>query len=771
MVLLKGLAAIISLASIATCSPLDSEASSGALGLASAPGLPAIAAVAPIDHALEPANLPHMPADLATGQLAPHSQKGGNHNGETGIEKMGSHKGIEAGRNGHSHAKHQYFDPGQNRLSPLTSEEKTLAPAPKLAIREVIERGIANIGARSDPPAQSFIQALGNMFSGLGKDKSKRDAPPALPAPPGPALGAVNASTPPNNPNPAAGVPPPSQDNTPTPPAPAVPAPVPAEAVVSPPAPQSPPGSPPSAGLPPSPPPADPNSAPASLAAASPPVADLSPAADIPAPPATPVDAVAPPAAQPPLASNANSPSNPPAAPPAVDTGASPSPLDSTAPHDFKSVPASPGAVAQDGHMGQFGPQSGLLGAQQHHTYRNGAPSAGSHLNSGNRMSGGPTGHHRQHHQGMNPYGRPLPAINHHMPQAVPSDFQASLMVAPRDEASMTGSSQQITAQRHYYLNRRNIDFTPLPQTRRSLQARNRVYYRRDESSASAGASDEPAEKKTGASEAATDDKPVKSDDTAESTPAAKAETADSSAESKSKKKTDTKSAEKTADIKAADKSKDDTVEKAADLKASEKSKAETADEPTDDQPQDGKSTDDKPVSKPDATKSSTDPKNAARKGKHLGSMPTDLDSSFSMGGAEDAPPKKHDHHAPKPHNKGSKSHHSAHPHSKGRKPKAKAPAYKPRPKGHRTRPTSKKPSLSEHHSSRFNPHHKMIPQIARRYDLQARNAAAEADAWVDAHAKYLGERDVYTGYYAKRGADAYPYPEAWACSDPSACN
>ncbi|MCJ1383832.1 hypothetical protein MMC17_006946 [Xylographa soralifera] len=512
MVLLKGLAAIVSLASIATCSPLDSEVSSGAVGVPPALGLPAIPAVAPLDHALGSGKLPHMPADLATGQLAPHPQQSKNHNGQVAIEKLDGHKGIETSRNVHD-------------LSLFTTEEKTLAPAPapKLAIREVIERGIANIGARSDPPAQSFIQALGNMFSELGKDKGKRDAPPALPAPPGPNPGAVNASILPNDPDPAAGIPPPSQNSSPTSPAPAIPAPAPA-------------------------------------------------------------------------------------------------------------------------------------GAQS------------------------------------------------------------------------------------------------------------RVYSRRGESSASAGASDDPAGKKASASDTSADDKLVKSDDTVDSTPAAQADIAESSAESKPKEKPDTESAEKRVKSKDTDRSKDNTAEKTADSKASKKSKAITADLPADE-----KSTDDKPASKSDATKPSAEAKAAAKDDKNMGSMPAGLDSSFAMSGAKDLTPKKHDHHAPKAHKKSGKSHHSSHGHSKSKKTKAKAPAYKPRPNGQRRKPKSRKPSVSDHHSSHFNLHHKMIPQIARRHELQLRNADAEADAWADAYANYLNKRNVYAEFFAKR--EAYTYPEPWACSDPSGCN
>ncbi|MCJ1435608.1 hypothetical protein MMC27_004982 [Xylographa pallens] len=768
MVLLKGLAAIFSIASIAISSPLDLEASPGALGVAPALGLPAIPAVAPLDHALEPGNLPHMPADLATGQLAPHSQKSENHNGQVATEKLGSHKGIEAGHNVHSHAKHQHFALGQNKLLPPTTEEKALAPPPppKLSIREVIERGFSNIGARSDPPAQSFIQALGNMFSGLGKDKSKRDAPPALPAPPGSALGAMNVSSPPNSPDPAAGVLPLSQGNSPTPPTPALPAPAPVEAAVPPPAPQSGSGpapqsgsgNPPPAGSPP--PPTNPNSAPANPIALSPSSIGSHLSENPPAPPATPADAAAPSAVQAPPASNANPPSNLSAASSAINTGAFSSLLDSTAPHDFKPVPASPGVVAQDGHMGQFDPQSGLLGAQKRPAYRHGANiewahSMGSHLAGGPKNFGHRASHHRQHHQGMNHYGTHLSPTDYRMPQGVPFDFQASLMPGPPAGPSMTGSGQQLAVQSRYYRKRRNLDFTPLPRTRRSLHARNRVYFRRAESSTSAGPSDEPVEEKASASEATADDKPVKPDDTTDSTPAVKAETADS----KPKEKPDTETAGKTVNSKVSDKSKDDTAEKAADSKASVKSKASTADEPADD----------KPASKSDAIETSTKSKAAAEAGKHMGSMPAGLDSSFAMGGAEDATPKKHKHHAVKAHKESGKSPHGAHGHSKAGKHRAKAPAYKARPKGPRRKSKGKKPSVSDHHSSRYNPHHKMIPQIARRHDLRARNAAAEADAWVDAHAKYLHERDVYAEYFAKREANAYP--EAWACSDPSGCN
>ncbi|MCJ1390930.1 hypothetical protein MMC18_003791 [Xylographa bjoerkii] len=814
MVLLNGLTVMVSLASIAICSPLDTEASSGAVGVSPALGLPAIPAVAPLDHALAPGGLPHMPADLATGQLVPHHQKSENHNGQVAIGKLGNNKGIKAGHNVHSHAEHQHFDAGQNHLqlhhhvkqqvadlSLPTTEEKALAaspPPPKLAIREVIERGIANIGSRSDPPAQSFIQALGNMFSGLGNEKSKRDAPPALPAPPGPAPGAANASTPPNNLNPAAGVPPQSKDASPPPPAPAVPAPAPAEAAAPPPPPQSPPGSPPPAppaanppnGSPPPPPPANPNPAPADLAAVSPPVADSPPPQGPPAPPATPADAAVPPAAQASPASNANSPSNPPAAPPAVDIGASSPPPAAglKALPGPESVPASPGAVAQNGHMGQLGPQSGIVGAQQHRAnyhraYTKGAHEMGSHHRGGHRKSGHRASHHRQHHgtnpyrlnyYGSNHYGTHRSAINgmkspglkhagitrygsHNIMQTgmqqgvpstagdlagVPSDFQASPTAGPPVSASMTGSGPKQAIQRRHYRNRRSIDFTSLPRSRRTVQSRDHVYYRRDESSASARASNTQAEKTTSALETPGDDKPVASDNTAKSKP---------------KDKSDTEAAEKTVDSKASDQSKDDIPDKGADSKASEKSKADTAD----------KAADAKPAPKSDASEASTESKVPAKDSKNMGSMPIGLDSSLTMGGAKDAAPKKHNHDASEAHTKGGKGHHGANEHSKGRK--TKVPVYKPRPKGQRTKPKSKKPSVSDHHSSHYNPHHKMIPQIARRHELQVRNAAAEADALADAYTNYLQKRDVYAEYLAKR--EAYAYPEAWACSGPSGCN
>ena len=395
--------------------------------------------------------------------------------------------------------------------------------------------------------------------------------------------------------------------------------------------------------------------------------------------------------------------------------------------------------------MGQFDPQSKLLSGQQYPAHRNGANVKWAH-SVGSTLGGGPknfrhrASHHKQHHQGMNHYGANLPLKDYTMPPGAPFDFQASIMVGPPAGPSMTGRGQQLAVRSRYYRNRRNLDFALLPRTQHSSHARNHVYYRRDESSISAGPSDESVEEKTTASEAVADDKPVKSDDTAESTPAVKAETEDSSAEPKPKEKPDTETAEKTVDSKAADKSKDDTAEKAADSKASEKSKATTADEPADD----------RAGSKSDATETSTKSKAAAKASKDTGSMPVGLDSSFAIGGAEDAAPKKHHNHAAEAHKKGGNS-------------KAKAPAYIPRPKGHRTKSKGKKPSVSDHHSSRYNPHHKMIPQIARRHELRARNAAAEADAWVDAYAKYLSERDVYGEYLAKR--------EAWPCSDPSGCN
>ncbi|MCJ1293073.1 hypothetical protein MMC34_004626 [Xylographa carneopallida] len=752
----KGLVAIATLATIVACSPLDSEASHGAVGVAPALGLPAIPAVAPLHHALDQGELPHMPADLATGQLAPHNQKRKHDNGQVG---------TEVGYNVQSHAKNQPVDPGERQLLPLATEEKALAPAPvsvpKLAIREVLERGIANIGARSDPPAQSFIQALGNMFSNLGNDKGKRDAPPALPAPPAPAPGALNVSSQPNNPDPAAGLPPAQQDHTPTPPAPALPAPVPAQAAVSPPDAQSPPASPSPAGSPP--PSADPNSAPANLAAASSQAANSPPPANSPALSATPADAAAPPAAQALPASSANPSSNQSAAPPAVDTGASFSHPDSTVPHKFESVPTSPGVVAQDGHMGHSGPKSELFGAQPNRAYRHGpniqgGQSFASQFRGGHRSSGQRTSYYRQNHQGLKHYGGYLAASSYHIPQGVPFDFQASPMSGPSTGAFITESGQQLTAQRHYYRNRRDNDFTPLPRTRRSLKALNRVHYRRDDSSASAETSDDTAEKKADISDIAAEGKPVKSDDTAKSTPAPNANTAESSGESKPKEKSETKIAEKKVDSKAAEKSKDDAAGKDADSTASEKSKTNSADEPAAD----------KPNSKSNANEASTKSKVDAKEGKKIGSMPAGLDSSFGMGGAKDATPKKHDHHAPNAHKKG---HHSAEAfsNSNGRKAKAKALVYKPRPKGHRTKAKSKRPAVSDHHSSRYNPHHKMIPQIARRYDLQVRNAAAEADAWADAYAQYLDERDAYAEYLAKR--EAYAYPEPWACSDPTACN
>ncbi|MCJ1288335.1 hypothetical protein MMC26_007690 [Xylographa opegraphella] len=755
MVLLNGLAAIISLATIAGCSPLDSDASSGVGGIAPAVGLPAIPAVAHHDHALGSGNLPHMPADLATGQLAPHSQKSENHNGQVAIEKPGSHEAIKAGNNIHSHVKHQHLDIEKNQRKPLATEEKGLtpasAPASKLALREVIERGIANIGARSDPPAQSFIQALGNMFSGLGKDKSKRDGPPALPAPSGPAPGAVNASILLNNANPAVGLPHPSQDHLPTPPTPPMPAPIPAEAALSPPA------SPPPAGSPST----DSNSAQADLVAASPPIAGSPPTAKPPALPATAADIAAPPAAQALPADNPNSPANPSADSPAVDTGASSSFLDLTPPHNFEPVPASPGVVAEYGHMGQFGPLNEVLGVQGNRAHRygvniQGAQSVEPNLRVGRSFSRQHTNQHMRRHPSISRYGAHSPATNNRLPRDVVTDFHASLITSPLDGASMPRAGQQVAFQRHYYRNRRGVNFTPLPRTRRSLHALNSVYYRRGESSASAGAFDGSAENNASASGTAGDDKPVKPDETTKSAPAARADSADSNGVPESIAKPDTETAGMMVDSKNTDKAEVNTADKVNEPEANEKSKTGTTDGLADNEP----------ASKSEVFKPSTKSNGAAKLGKNMGSMPAGLDSSLAMGDAKDAMLKKHHPHAPKAHNK---ANHGIGDVSRSRKPSAKTPVYKPRPKGQRMKAKSRRPSISDHHSSHFNPHHKMIPQIARRHDLQVRNAAAEADAWADAHANYLDERDIYLEYLAKR--EAYAYPEAWACSDPSGCN
>jgi len=253
------------------------------------------------------------------------------------------------------------------------------------------------------------------------------------------------------------------------------------------------------------------------------------------------------------------------------------------------------------------------------------------------------------------------------------------------------------------------------------VQARDHIYYRRDEPSASAASDDT-------ASETPLDHKSTTSDSASESKPAAKVDAAESNAESKTKEIPETETAEK--DV-SSDKSTDETAKKTVNSKASEKSKARKP----------NKAAKARPAPKSDATEGSAESKDAA--------------------------PKTHSHHTLEAHKTGRKGHHGAPGHAKDSK--ARIPAYKPRPKGQRTKPKSKKPYVSDHHSSRFNPHHKMIPQIARRHELRARNAAAEADAWADAHAKYLRERDVYAQYVAKR--EAHAYPEAWACSDPSGCN
>ncbi|MCJ1404522.1 hypothetical protein MMC11_007748 [Xylographa trunciseda] len=802
MVLLKDLAVIASLASIATCSPLDSEASFGAIGVPPALGLPSTPPGAPLDSALSQAGLPHMPADLATGLLAPKGQKSEGHSPQ--VAKGVGQNPLQA----HYHVEQQHAG-----LSLPITEEKALAPAaaaatPKFAIREVIERGIASIGARSDPPAKSFVQALSNMFSGLANDKSKRDAPPALPAPPGPLLDAVNASHAP------------PKDASPPPPAPVVPAPAHAEGAAPPAVPQSPPGSPPPAsppGIPPNgspppppPPPANPPSAPADIAVAHPPF-DSSPPQDHPAPPATPADAAVPPAAQALPASNVNPPSSPLVAPPAVDTGASSQP-DSKPPNSPGSVPASPGFVAQEGHMGHFGPESGMLDAQQNRVHRQGAHTKGAHANgahsvgSYHRGSHGATGHraghHRHSYQGMNAhrfnhhgshnYGTHRPTTNHRgikysgikhggmkyagltdagmtqygshnmmqtdtqqgLPSSAgefsgaPSDFHAAYIAGPPASASMKGTGSHQVIQRRHYLNRRNVDFANLPRIRATIQAREHVYRRRDESSATAGASDEQAEKKASVSETPANDKPVTSDSTPDSNSAAKVDGADGSAGSETKEMPEIETVEKKVDTISSDKSKDGATEKAADSKDSEKLKADKAD----------KAAEVEAPPKSDTTEASTESKAATKESKKVGSI---------VSGAKEAALKKHGHDQHKAHKNGGKGHHGANDRSKGRK--GRVPAYTPRPKGQRTKPKTKRPAVSDHHSSRFNPQHKMIPQIARRHDLQVRNAAAEADALADAYANYLHKRNVYAEYVAKR--EAYAYPEAWACSDPSGCN
>ena len=807
MALPKKLAVIVNLALIATCSLANSEAYWGGLGKPPTVGLPAIPAEPPLDHS---GGLSHMSAGPAIGQSALHEPEGRTENVQSSGEKQGVHKGMRAGHNVHSHAEHQHFYPAQDQLQvhhrleqhhtelavPQT-KDNALVPAAassKLSIREVIERGIANIGARADPPAGSFIQALSTMFSGLGKDKAKRETPASLPAPPNPDPAAVNAPASPKTPDaaaglalpsnnglptapaPAAGVLTPPQDgppNPPTPPTPADPAPAP------PPAPLSPPGSPPPASPPmlpvngSLPPLVNPNPAPVGSSAVSPPVGSLPPPQGPAASPATPAHAVVPPAAQAPPVSNANPSSNPPSA---VDTGASSHPSTLKALNVPETVPASPGAVAQNGHMGHFGTQDDMPGTQQHQENEHGAHKKGVHLTESHhhghhKESGHRANHHRQQSQGMNRhllnhyrtnhYGvehtgvqqgtMRFPGLEHAgmvqyvsqsrmhtgMQQGIPpmagkllarpSDSKAFPMVGSPAGTSVAGSDPQQAIQRRHYQSRPNINLAPLPRNRRAVEALDRMYHRRDESSASDESSEPLAEKKTSASEALADTKPVASENPADSKPADKTDTLNSGADEKPKKKSNTEAAEEPVDLKASDKSKDDATEKVAESKPGEKSKADA----------DKNTAEAKPAPNAAKAEASTKSKSAIKAGKHMG---------YS----------------------GAKGHNGV-----GRLSnlgKQKIPVYKPRPKGYK----SKKPvmTVSDSHSSRFNPHHKMIPQIARRHELRVRNAAAEADAWADAmaaYANYLQAKDVYTEKFAKR--KAYAYPEVWACSDPSGCN
>lgn len=672
MVLLKDLAVLVTLASFAACSPLESETFSGAVGVPAAPGNLALPPMT-LDPALAPVALPQTPADLPSGQSIISGKK---------------HKAYGI----HSNAETQHHQQKENVEQNVAIGSLAVAPAPpkQLAIREVIERGLSNIAAR-DPPAQSFVQALGNMFSGLAKPKDKRDEVLALPAP-GPALANGSSSLPQGNPADST-----THSQAPPPPAPAAgspPVPVhPADDVSHA---QSPPPPVPAGGTPPSP-------------------GNLADAIIHPGAP--------PPAPAPESPPSANDTLSPP--PPGVD--ASKAASGAHAAKMLGAVPESPGAVAQDAHMGHDGgyyQQSALHqptghSRDSHHGHRNSGHYAGPQRTSRYGKTKHAMNHHAVSQHGMGRY-----AVNHASLKPGGRKQFAGLKI---QHGGMAGGSKLGSLQSGANLMRYPATGGPVPgiaiQGSAPQLALKRRHYRN--SRRAENVAEAPSTKA---------EEPAKSEEPTKVEKAVKAQEP----------------------VKAGEPTKSEKP-----VKVEEPLKAE---EPIGSEKPASGATD----SKAAPQKAPADVKPAPKKDQKIGSMSAGLDSSFSMGAAKDPAtkepvPESKKQDAASPKAKGHRGKGKGHQlskghHGKGRK--SKSSDYKPRPGSHKKNKPAKQ-AVGEHHSSRYNNKHKMIPQVARRHELVIREAeaAAYADAKAAAYADYLQEREAYAHYLAAR--DAYAAPES----------